>query len=106
MIVILIIISTILTTSLILEYFIGNSLISLSFILSLITCSIITTWAIPKLKSLKLKQIIREEGPKQHRKKAGTLTEGGVLIVPAGLICANLLTLNQIQDSKEKEILN
>lgn len=38
---------------------------------------------IERLRELQVKQYIREEGPKAHRKKAGTPTMGGVLIVAA-----------------------
>jgi phospho-N-acetylmuramoyl-pentapeptide-transferase len=38
-------------------------------------------WVIERLRSLQVKQYIREEGPKAHQKKAGTPTMGGVLIV-------------------------
>jgi phospho-N-acetylmuramoyl-pentapeptide-transferase len=38
-------------------------------------------WMIQKLRDLQVGQHIREEGPKSHRKKAGTPTMGGVLIV-------------------------
>src|SRR5262249_6460041 len=36
---------------------------------------------IRKLRELQIGQFIREEGPQEHRKKAGTPTMGGVLIV-------------------------
>jgi len=38
-------------------------------------------WLIRKLRELQIGQYIREEGPQEHRKKAGTPTMGGVLIV-------------------------
>ena len=38
-------------------------------------------WLIAKLREFQIGQIIREEGPKSHLKKAGTPTMGGVLIV-------------------------
>jgi phospho-N-acetylmuramoyl-pentapeptide-transferase len=38
-------------------------------------------WLIRKLRELQIGQYIREEGPIEHRKKAGTPTMGGVLIV-------------------------
>ncbi len=43
-------------------------------------------WVIRKLRELQIGQFIREEGPKQHHKKAGTPTMGGVLIVGAAAI--------------------
>jgi len=38
-------------------------------------------WLIHKLRELQIGQYIREEGPEEHKKKAGTPTMGGVLIV-------------------------
>lgn len=38
-------------------------------------------WLIRKLRELQIGQFIREEGPEAHKKKAGTPTMGGVLIV-------------------------
>jgi len=38
-------------------------------------------WLIRHLRELQIGQYIREEGPQQHKKKAGTPTMGGVLIV-------------------------
>ena len=38
-------------------------------------------WLIRKLRELQIGQYIREEGPQDHQKKAGTPTMGGVLIV-------------------------
>src|ERR1700746_4226696 len=38
-------------------------------------------WLIRKLGELQIGQYIREEGPQSHKKKAGTPTMGGVLIV-------------------------
>jgi phospho-N-acetylmuramoyl-pentapeptide-transferase len=38
-------------------------------------------WLIRQLRELQIGQYIREEGPQEHKKKAGTPTMGGVLIV-------------------------
>ncbi|MCG6949184.1 MAG: phospho-N-acetylmuramoyl-pentapeptide-transferase [Acidobacteria bacterium] len=38
-------------------------------------------WLISKLRSLQVRQSIREEGPEHHQVKAGTPTMGGILIV-------------------------
>lgn len=43
-------------------------------------------WVIRRLRELQIGQYIREEGPQEHRKKAGTPTMGGVLIVLATAI--------------------
>lgn len=50
-------------------------------------------WAVPFLKALKAGQVIREDGPQSHLKKAGTPTMGGAFFVPVavaiGLILSN-----------------
>jgi len=38
-------------------------------------------WLIRRLRELQIGQYIREEGPQEHKKKAGTPTMGGILIV-------------------------
>ncbi|HUP60173.1 MAG TPA: phospho-N-acetylmuramoyl-pentapeptide-transferase [Thermoanaerobaculia bacterium] len=43
-------------------------------------------WLIERMRTIKLGQYIREEGPKSHQQKAGTPTMGGILINVAILI--------------------
>jgi phospho-N-acetylmuramoyl-pentapeptide-transferase len=50
---------------------------------ALILTLLLGPWVIERLRELQVKQYIREEGPKNHQKKAGTPTMGGVLIVGA-----------------------
>ncbi|PSB23897.1 phospho-N-acetylmuramoyl-pentapeptide-transferase [Stenomitos frigidus] len=45
-------------------------------------------WAVPSLRALKAGQVIREDGPKSHLKKAGTPTMGGVFFLPVALLVA------------------
>ncbi|MFZ9952039.1 MAG: phospho-N-acetylmuramoyl-pentapeptide-transferase [Vulcanococcus sp.] len=47
-------------------------------------------WGVPRLRGLKLGQVIREEGPQGHQSKAGTPTMGGLLVVPVGVIVGAL----------------
>jgi phospho-N-acetylmuramoyl-pentapeptide-transferase len=49
-------------------------------------------WGVPKLRLLKLGQVIRQEGPQAHHGKAGTPTMGGLLVVPVGVIVGGLIT--------------
>lgn len=42
-------------------------------------------WAVPKLRSLKAGQVIREDGPQSHLKKGGTPTMGGVFFIPVAV---------------------
>jgi phospho-N-acetylmuramoyl-pentapeptide-transferase len=48
-------------------------------------------WGVPRLRQLKLGQVIREEGPQAHLSKAGTPTMGGLLVVPVGVIVGSLV---------------
>ena len=47
-------------------------------------------WVIPVLQKLKTGQIIREDGPQAHLKKAGTPTMGGIFFVPVAVVLALL----------------
>lgn len=49
----------------------------IAFVMELILCPVL----IPLLSRLKFGQYIREEGPKSHKKKAGTPTMGGIAII-------------------------
>jgi len=42
-------------------------------------------WVIAKLRAFQVGQVIRQEGPKSHRAKAGTPTMGGLLILAAAI---------------------
>ena len=48
---------------------------------ALFLCIALGPWLIAKLREFQIGQYIREEGPQSHKKKAGTPTMGGVLIV-------------------------
>jgi phospho-N-acetylmuramoyl-pentapeptide-transferase len=53
---------------------------------ALLIALLIGPYVIEKLREFQIGQYIREEGPKQHQKKAGTPTMGGVLICIAILL--------------------
>ncbi|HOO41974.1 MAG TPA: phospho-N-acetylmuramoyl-pentapeptide-transferase [Syntrophales bacterium] len=55
-------------------------------ITALIICFIVGPWLIRKLRSLKVGQSIREDGPQSHLSKEGTPTMGGILIIFAVVI--------------------
>jgi phospho-N-acetylmuramoyl-pentapeptide-transferase len=50
---------------------------------ALLLAFVLGPWVIRKLRDLKAGQMIREEGPQAHLRKAGTPTMGGVLIIVA-----------------------
>jgi len=64
------------------------------FLITTLISSILTFLGIPKLKNIKIKQIIRKEGPTNHFIKQGTPTMGGIFFVPVGIIISNILYLN------------
>jgi len=77
-----------------LDFYYKNSNFAISFIFTTLISSIITFVSIPKLKKIKIKQIIREEGPPNHFLKEGTPTMGGVFFIPIGIIITNILYFN------------
>ncbi|WP_430540937.1 phospho-N-acetylmuramoyl-pentapeptide-transferase [Roseofilum casamattae] len=48
--------------------------------------------AVPTLKAIKAGQIIREDGPQDHLKKAGTPTMGGIFFIPVAVLVAVVLS--------------
>ena len=72
-----------------------SSNFTITFITTTLISSIITFIGIPKLKKIKIKQIIRKEGPKNHFIKQGTPTMGGVFFIPIGIIISNILYFNK-----------
>jgi phospho-N-acetylmuramoyl-pentapeptide-transferase len=68
--------------------------IGLSLSLPLLVCALAVTGlgyrVVPLLQWLKTGQVIREDGPQAHLKKAGTPTMGGVFFVPVGALVAVL----------------
>lgn len=65
----------------------GMSL-TLPLLLSALLSGTVGFWVIPWLQALKAGQIIREDGPQAHLKKAGTPTMGGIFFVPVAVIIA------------------
>jgi phospho-N-acetylmuramoyl-pentapeptide-transferase len=59
---------------------------TLPFALSAGLVSALGYWAVPWLRRLKAGQVIREDGPQSHLKKAGTPTMGGIFFVPLALL--------------------
>ena len=73
----------------------------MSLTLPLLLCAVGSAamgyWVIPLLQALKTGQIIREDGPQAHLKKAGTPTMGGIFFIPMTAIVACILS-NFAQD--------
>jgi phospho-N-acetylmuramoyl-pentapeptide-transferase len=50
----------------------------------------VATWGVPRLRQLRMGQVIRDDGPQAHLSKAGTPTMGGLLVVPVGVLVGGL----------------
>lgn len=65
---------------------------SFSLTLPLLICALASAGtgfiAVPMLRSLKAGQVIREDGPQSHLKKAGTPTMGGIFFIPVATVVA------------------
>jgi len=59
---------------------------ALATLTAMLLCFILGPWLIEKLKKSQIQQYVREEGPKEHYKKEGTPTMGGILIVMSILL--------------------
>ena len=89
----------IIIVSLFFDFYFKNSNLIIPFLATTLISSVTTFLGIPILKKIKLKQIIREEGPKNHFIKQGTPTMGGIFFIPIGIIISNILYFNN-QDFK------
>lgn len=58
----------------------------LPLLLSTTVCGALGYLVIPILQKIKASQIIQEDGPKSHLKKAGTPTMGGIFFIPTAVI--------------------
>lgn len=66
--------------------------LALPLIFSAIFAGGLGLWIVPLLRALKAGQVIRQDGPQAHLKKAGTPTMGGIFFVPAAVAVALLWT--------------
>jgi phospho-N-acetylmuramoyl-pentapeptide-transferase len=53
---------------------------------ALLLALVLGPWVVRQLRQMQIGQYIREEGPQSHKKKAGTPTMGGVLIIIATIV--------------------
>lgn len=60
-----------------------------SYVLGILLCLIV----LPYLKKLKVGQVVRDDGPKSHLKKAGTPTMGGIAILITSLVILSISTI-------------
>lgn len=62
--------------------------LTLPFVVSALLVTGLGYRIVPMLRRLKAGQVIREDGPQAHLKKAGTPTMGGIFVVPVGVAIA------------------
>ena len=79
-----------------------GSLLSLPLLITTLLAAVSAWLGIPQLRSLKMGQVIREDGPQAHFSKAGTPTMGGLLVVPIGVIVGALVS---VQDGNAERLL-
>ena len=74
------------------DKWVSNSQLTLPLLLATVVSMAVAGLGIPRLKALKMGQVIREEGPSGHQSKSGTPTMGGLLVVPVGVILGSWIT--------------
>ena len=72
------------------DWLVPNSVLSLPLLVAAAIAAATTAWGEPRLRRLKIGQVIRQEGPQAHLSKAGTPTMGGLLVVPVGVLVGGL----------------
>jgi len=87
-----ILIGAVISAAFVADRLIPNSLLSLPLMAATLVSTLITWWGVPRLRALKMGQVIRTEGPQGHLSKSGTPTMGGVLVVPVGVIIGGLVS--------------
>ena len=68
------------------------STLTIPLLLGAIVSCLLGYWVVPILQQLKTGQVIREDGPQSHLKKAGTPTMGGIFFIPVAVILTLILT--------------
>ena len=66
--------------------------ITFPFLICALGSGILGYWVVPLLRQLKTGQIVQEDGPQTHLKKAGTPTMGGIFFIPIAVVMALIWT--------------
>jgi phospho-N-acetylmuramoyl-pentapeptide-transferase len=82
----------VLAATLLSDALVANSFLTLPLVTAVLVSVGVARWGVPRLRQLKLGQVIREEGPQAHHSKAGTPTMGGLLVVPVGVLVGGLIS--------------
>ena len=77
----------------------------ISIVCSLTLTAVFLHYVIPVLKGKNIGQHIREEGPADHMKKAGTPTMGGICFIMAMLFVAAGFTVYYASNNKQSELI-
>lgn len=85
---------TVLAAGLASDKWVANSQLTLPLLIAFVSTLVVAALGIPRLRALKMGQVIREEGPEGHQAKSGTPTMGGLLVVPVGAIVGCLISLD------------
>jgi phospho-N-acetylmuramoyl-pentapeptide-transferase len=73
------------------DWRLANASLTLPLLVATAVSAGVVAWGVPRLRRLKLGQVIRDEGPQGHHSKAGTPTMGGLLVVPVGVLVGGLV---------------
>jgi phospho-N-acetylmuramoyl-pentapeptide-transferase len=68
---------------------------TLSLIIAFVATIILGMIVVPKLRKLKIGQMVRDDGPQSHLKKSGTPTMGGIIMI---LVIVAILGINAIKN--------
>ena len=68
---------------------------TLSLIIAFVATIILGMIVVPKLRKLKIGQMVRDDGPQSHLKKSGTPTMGGIIMI---LVIVTILGINAIKN--------
>ncbi|MDO5331571.1 MAG: phospho-N-acetylmuramoyl-pentapeptide-transferase [Bacillota bacterium] len=76
------------------DFRVVNTILNIApVVIGFVLCAVFTALLLPVLRRLKAGQTIRDEGPKEHQKKSGTPTMGGIAIVAAFIVGSILASL-------------
>ena len=85
-------IALILAACLISDWLSGGPQLTMPLVLASGLSWLVCWLGIPRLRALKMGQVIRQEGPQSHQSKSGTPTMGGLLLVPCGVVVGSLVS--------------
>ena len=79
------------------DWFTRTPQLSIPLLVAAAISALVCALGVPRLRNLKLGQVIRQEGPQSHLSKAGTPTMGGLLVVPVGVLVGGLIAPSDLR---------